>query len=277
MNTTSSIRHLFATACLSISGLILCSCQSSVSPNKVADRLETAAYTQVYGFNGAAAPSSRQFQPYGAIPERAHRALVEWMRSGTWKNFDYAMPQYFIETLVPSKTANKGNSSIWSICTDSRGNLLGILVSSSGDARNVPAVGGHKLIDNTTPRRAELAHSIMKTLEPCDSYRKACRKSLGLTTPEVQDIPVITSKPTATRPAGSGPAKPAAATTGTTADPAASATDDPFGTGAETPATPAADDPFGTGAETPATPAEEGDAAPATDSATPAAEPDPFA
>lgn len=265
MNTTSSIRHLFATACLSISGLILCSCQSSVSPNKVADRLETAAYTQVYGFNGAAAPSSRQFQPYGAIPERAHRALVEWIRSGTWKNYDYAMPQYFVETLVPSKTANKGNSSIWSICTDSRGNLLGVLVSSSGDARNIPAVGGHKLIDNTTPRRAELAHSILKTLEPCDSYRKACRKSLGLTTPEVQDVPIIKSKPVA---------KPAAAANSATAEPAA-ATDDPLGTGAETPATtPAADDPFGTEAA----PATGEDAAPATDSATPAAtEPDPFA
>ncbi len=73
--------------------------------------------------------------------------------------------------------------SIWSICSDSNGNLVGVLVPRHNlDARSLPTVGNYDMYVCETSRAPELSEAIMVSMAPCDTYRSANRAYNGLKT-----------------------------------------------------------------------------------------------
>lgn len=181
MNFVSFRNKLTLAFGLAAAAMALNSCSTAPSPSNVANRLEKATSTQVYSFNDQMRPELRTFESCGPIPERAHRALVEWVRTGERKDYSYARPQYFVELM--NDINGKPVKSIWSICSDSNGNLVGVLVPKHNlDARSLPTVGNYDMYVCETSRAPELSEAIMISMAPCDAYRSANRAYNGLKT-----------------------------------------------------------------------------------------------
>lgn len=181
MNFVSFRNKLTLAFGLAAAALALNSCSTAPSPSNVANRLEKATSTQVYSFNDQMRPELRTFESCGPIPERAHRALVEWVRTGERKDYSYARPQYFVELM--NDINGKPVKSIWSICSDSNGNLVGVLVPKNNlDARSLPTVGNYDMYVCETSRAPALSEAIMVSMAPCDAYRSTNRAYNGLKT-----------------------------------------------------------------------------------------------
>ena len=182
MKKFSSFHHTFALVCgLAAAVLSMNSCSSTLSPARMADRLGTAEYTQVYGFNDQLAPKAREFTPCGALPERAHRALLQWLEESGVRNYSYARPQYYVE-LTSMNRKCRPVSTVWALCTDGRGNLVGVLAPRGKDPRTLPTVGNYKLYVCNTENKAALNEAIMTSLAPCDDFRTSYRTAKGLRT-----------------------------------------------------------------------------------------------
>lgn len=180
------------------------SCTSARAPKAVARTLEEAQYNQVYSFNDQLAPKAREFSACGALPERTHRALVQWLKESEVRPYSYARPQYFIELSKNGATVaspNKGRTpktTCWALCTDGRGNLTGVLASSGKDARTLPTVGNYNLYVCATRNKAALNEAIMASLEPYDAFRVSYRTTKGLRTlskPAVASQPKVITTP----------------------------------------------------------------------------------
>lgn len=182
MKKFSSFHHKFALVCgLAAAVLSMNSCSSTVSPAKMADRLGTAEYTQVYSFNDQLAPKAREFTACGALPERAHRALIQWLKESDVRNYSYARPQYYVE-LTSMNRKCRPVSTVWALCTDGRGNLVGVLAAKGKDPRTLPTIGNYKLYVCNSENRAALNEAIMTSLAPCDDFRASYRTAKGLRT-----------------------------------------------------------------------------------------------
>lgn len=182
MKKFSSFHHKFALVCgLAAAVLSMASCSSTLSPARMADRLEAAEYTQVYSFNDQLAPKAREFTACGALPERAHRALLQWLKESEVRNYSYARPQYYVE-LTRTNRKCRPVSTVWALCTDGRGNLVGVLAPSGKDPRTLPTVGNYKLYVCSSENKAALNEAIMTSLAPCDEFRSSYRTAKGLRT-----------------------------------------------------------------------------------------------
>lgn len=182
MKKFSSFHHTFALLCgLAGAVLSMSSCSSTLSPAKMANRLGTAEYTQVYSFNDQLASKAREFAPCGALPERAHRALLQWLKESEVRNCSYARPQYYVELTSMTRKCRQV-STVWALCTDGRGNLVGVLAPRGKDPRTLPTIGNYKLYVCNSANKAALNEAIMTSLAPCDSFRTGCRTAKGLRT-----------------------------------------------------------------------------------------------
>lgn len=185
------------------------SCSSARSPKAMARTLEEAQYNQVYSFNDQLAPKAREFSACGALPERTHRALVQWLKESEVRPYSYARPQYFVEIskagAIVSPACNAGRvpytdvfktgvttsqdcfnhktrTACWALCTDGRGNLTGVLAPSGKDARTLPTIGNYQLYVCTSKNKAALNEAIMASLAPYDAFRVSYRAAKGLRT-----------------------------------------------------------------------------------------------
>ncbi|MEG2584949.1 MAG: hypothetical protein RSB24_01515 [Akkermansia sp.] len=270
MQKLTSSRSLAALA-LAITATILTSgCQPS-STEAIANKLNSSEPIEILSFNDRMAPNSRQFVNYGQIPETARRAIIDYIKTGEWKNVTYIHPQAFIRlnhnkeeqgtetswslhnntaTVEKSPIVSTVNKpSYWAICTNTAGQLLGIMPAHNAD--KLPTIGDYKLIVNTTPRANGLSYAILKSLVPTDAYRKSIRKSEGLETP-IPVVPTITKpiiKPTSAPAIKAGTAKQAPAPA-----PAPVATDAPATDSATPAATDTKDDDIFGGGDTKETP-----------------------
>ncbi len=182
MKKFSSFHHTFALVCgLAAAVLSMTSCSTTLSPARMADRLGTAEYTQVYSFNDQLLPKAREFSACGALPERAHRALRQWLKESEVRNYSYARPQYYVE-LTSMNRKCRPVSTVWALCTDGRGNLVGVLAPSGKDPRTLPTVGNYKLYVCDSENKAALNEAIMTSLAPCDEFRASYRTAKGLRT-----------------------------------------------------------------------------------------------
>lgn len=182
MKKFSSFHHTFALVCgLAAAAFSMSSCSSTLSPARMADRLATAEYTQVYSFNDQLAPKAREFSACGALPERAHRALLQWLKESEVRDYTYARPQYYIELTTMNRHC-RPISTVWALCTDERGNLTGVLAPRSKDPRTLPTVGNYKLYVCSSENKAALNEAIMTALAPCDEFRAGYRTAKGLRT-----------------------------------------------------------------------------------------------
>lgn len=169
----------FALAGCAMAALLISSCSGTLSPKQASQKLKAAPSATVYSYNDASSPSARNCVEAGPLPARASRALAEWLRLSTPKQFSYAYPQYYI-TL---DNANGTSSKAWGICSDGHGNLVGVLIPKSGDAWNRPFVSEHTVYVCDSPSRKGLSQAVMESLADAgyDDYRIQARKSSGLT------------------------------------------------------------------------------------------------
>lgn len=182
MKKFSSFHHTFALVCgLAAAAFSMSSCSSTLSPAKMADRLGSAEYTQVYSFNDQLAPKAREFFACGPLPERAHRALLQWLKESEVRDYTYARPQYYVELTTMNRHC-RPISTVWALCTDERGNLTGVLAPRSKDPRTLPTVGNYKLYVCNSENKAALNEAIMTSLAPYDEFRASNRTAKGLRT-----------------------------------------------------------------------------------------------
>ncbi|MCH5284871.1 MAG: hypothetical protein J1E42_04645 [Akkermansiaceae bacterium] len=169
----------------------LASCSSgSLSPQKAAQRLANSPTTSVFSHNDMNSPRLRDCIEVGPLPERAERALVTWLHNSTVQEFSYVYPQYYLGT-----TNSKGGGEvIWALCSDGRGNLVGVLAPASKHtpAWDLPTIGGYKLFVCNTSEREGLSNAIMDSLADAgyDKVRIDTRKANG-----VVDKDYLLSKP----------------------------------------------------------------------------------
>ena len=123
-------------------------------------------------------PRNRDVVEAGTLPDRAARALDNWLRRATVKEFSYAYPQYYIA--VPGK---KGKVSVWGICSDGQGNMTGVLIPRDGrPAWMAPHTSALTMYVYDGEDRAALGGAIMESLADAgyDATRITARKNTGL-------------------------------------------------------------------------------------------------
>ena len=115
------------------------------------------------------------------MPERARRALTDWLRNSTVKEMSYVYPQYFITTL----NARGGNEVAWALCSDGQGNLVGVLVPGNKrvPAWDLPTIGSYRVLVCESPEKRALGDAIMESLADAgyDKVRIDTRKAAGIT------------------------------------------------------------------------------------------------
>ncbi len=176
MNTFSYIRLVGLAAGISCAGLV--SCSNTLSPQKAAKQVEVQPAT-VYSHNDQVSNNNRRCVSMGALPIRARRALTEWMHHSEIKTYSYVYPQYYIS--MP--TVNPERSSIWAICTDAKGKMVGVLVPRTKvPAWELPNQGDYDVYVCTERMRDDLGRAILESLADADmdSVRIDTRRSLGL-------------------------------------------------------------------------------------------------
>ncbi len=159
--------------------LTVSSCGSTPSPAGAMQRLQETQVATVFSYNDAVTPAARICNEAGPLPERTARAMKAWLRASTVKSFSYAYPQYYV-----ALTDARGRQSVWGICSDGVGNLVGILIPRSGVAAwDLPFIGNYRMYVCDTAARKGLSDAIMESLADAgyDSYRIESRKAQGLT------------------------------------------------------------------------------------------------
>lgn len=170
---------------------LVSSCGSgNLAPVKAAQRIANSPTVSVYSHNDMNSPKWRDCYEAGPLPERAERALITWLHNSSLQEFSYIYPQYFITT-----TNSKGGGEVvWALCSDGRGNLVGVLAPSSKHtpAWDLPTIGGYKLFVCDTSEREALSTAIMESLADAgyDKVRIDTRKAQG-----VVDKDYLISKP----------------------------------------------------------------------------------
>lgn len=160
---------------------VMTSCEStSLTPLKAVQRIERSPVTSVYSHNDVNSPRLRDCYEAGPLPERTQRAIISWLHNSTVREFSYVYPQYYLTTTNP-----KGDGEVvWALCSDGRGNLVGILAPSSKrtPAWDLPTIGGYKLYVCDTPDREALSNAIMESLAEAgyDKVRIDTRKASGI-------------------------------------------------------------------------------------------------
>lgn len=175
-----SLLKSFAVACGAMAAaLVVSSCSSTPSPNAALERLQTTQTATVFSYNDAVTPAARICDEAGPLPDRTARAMKAWLRGSTVKTFSYAYPQYYL-----AMTDARGRQSVWGICSDGMGNLVGILIPRDGVAAwDLPFIGNYRMYVCDTNARKGLSDAIMESLADAgyDTYRIEARKAQGLT------------------------------------------------------------------------------------------------
>lgn len=172
-------KHLAFACSLAAGAAFVSSCTSTPLPQTRAQQLAGSTAT-VYSYNDSNSAATRVCNEAGPLPETASRALQMWLRQSTVKSFSYVYPQYFVSVACP-KT---GKQSVWGICSDGQGNLVGVLAPRKGvEAWDLPFIGSYNLYVCDTNQRKVLSDTIMEALSDAgyDSYRLEARKAAGLT------------------------------------------------------------------------------------------------
>lgn len=178
---SSLSKSTFICGILASAAAVMTSCEStSLSTEKAVQRLERSPITSVYSHNDVNSPRLRDCYEAGPLPERAERALITWLHNSTVREFSYVYPQYYLTTTNPQG----GGEVVWGLCSDGRGNLVGVLVPSSKrtPAWELPTIGGYKVLVCETPEREALSTAIMESLADAgyDKVRIDARKAGGL-------------------------------------------------------------------------------------------------
>ncbi len=166
------------TLALGLSLGVLSSCTQLPSP-KLAARNLNASSCVVYSYNDQSATSNRICEEMGPMPERAQRALGLWLKKSVKKEFSYIYPQYFIAV----SGYNAKVAEVWALCTDGRGNLVGVLIPKKGvPAWDMPSFGNYELYVCQGSARDGLSSSILTTLYDAgyDKMRLDARRASGL-------------------------------------------------------------------------------------------------
>ena len=168
-------------ACLAMATVaVVSSCSGTSAPMKAAQTLRSGATATVYSYDDAASPMNRDVYPAGPLPARAERALYNWLRNSTVKEYSYAYPQYYVSLVAPGSQ----KETVWAICSDGQGNMTGVLIPKSGrPAWDAPFTSEHTMYVCETKDRKELSGAIMESLADAgyDKFRIDTRKAAGLT------------------------------------------------------------------------------------------------
>lgn len=179
MKNSSPLRILAAATILCAASLATSSCSSYPSPSRASAQVKQST-GRVFSYNDQAVPAARAIDEVGALPERAARALRMWLAKSERKQVSYAYPQYFVE-MVDNRS---GRAHVWSLISDGRGNLVGVLIpKGSTPAWNLPNTGAYELYVCQGSQRDSLSRAIMNTLADAgyDEPRLSTRRALGLT------------------------------------------------------------------------------------------------
>lgn len=160
---------------------MISSCSSDLAPEKAAVRLANSPTASVFSHNDVNSPRLRDCFEAGPLPERAERALVAWLHNSDVKEFNYIYPQYYVTTT----NARGGSETVWALCSDGRGNLVGVYAPGNKriPAWDMPTIGSYKLFVCTTSERQALSNAIMESLADAgyDNVRIDSRKAVGIT------------------------------------------------------------------------------------------------
>lgn len=177
MKQSSTLRLLFAA---SVAMLMTTSCATRYStPERAASRASQSIGT-VFSYNDRTALSGRTCEQVGVLPLKTQRALVSWLKKSELKKFDYIYPQYFVEMTE----IDTNRPRVWALCSDGRGNLVGIFIPKG----NIPAwelsnTGDYELYVCQGSSRDALSSSIMTSLAEAgyDKIRIDAKRATGLT------------------------------------------------------------------------------------------------
>ena len=174
-----SLSRLVSLGCVAV---FLSACQSGdLAPQRAVKRLTQSPVVTVFSHNDMNSPRLRDCYEAGPLPERAQRALTEWLRTSTVKEMSYVYPQYFITTL----NARGGNEVAWALCSDGQGNLVGVMVPSNKrvPAWDLPTIGSYRVLVCETPEKKALGDAIMESIADAgyDKVRIDTRKAAGIT------------------------------------------------------------------------------------------------
>lgn len=178
MKHFSLLQNITLGCCAVALAISMSSCSGPMSPSDAAKQLRSGATVAVYSHNDASSPRNRDVVEAGPLPDRAARALDNWLRRATVKEFSYAYPQYYIA--VPGK---KGKHSVWGICSDGQGNMTGVLIPRDGrPAWMAPHTSALTMYVYNGDDSAALGAAIMESLADAgyDSARITARKNSGL-------------------------------------------------------------------------------------------------
>lgn len=171
-NISLSSLSLAAAVCLA-------SCSGPRTTVSAANVLKESTSATVFSYNDTSSPKMRDCVEAGPLPARAANALVTWLRESTRKKFSYTYPQYYVA--IQDK---KGGTSVWGLCSDGQGNLVGVIIPRRGvPAWDVPYASEHIVYVCETAQRKELSKAIMDSLADAgyDEYRLGVRRAAGLT------------------------------------------------------------------------------------------------
>lgn len=171
-NTILSALALAAAACLA-------SCSGTPSAGSAADVLKQSVSATVFSYNDTSSPKVRDCVEAGPLPARAANALATWLRESTRKSFSYVYPQYYV-----ALQNKNGGTSVWGLCSDGQGNLVGVVVPRHGvPAWDIPYASEHVVYVCETAQRKDLSKAIMDSLADAgyDEYRLGVRRASGLT------------------------------------------------------------------------------------------------
>lgn len=150
-----------------------------MSPDRAASQLVKASEALVFSHNDASSSRYRACTEAGLLPARAARALNQWMRESTVKQFSYVYPQYYLALRTPGSNRQR----VWGICSDGHGNLVGVLVPRDGvEAWDLPLLGSYRVYVCDSKNRKALSEAVMVSLADAgyDEDRLAARKAAGL-------------------------------------------------------------------------------------------------
>lgn len=168
-------------ACLAMATVAaVSSCSGTSSPMKAAQKLRSGVTATVYSYDDAASPANRNVYPAGPLPPRAERALYNWLRNSTVKEYSYAYPQYYVSLVAPGSSVE----TVWAICSDGQGNMTGVLIPKSGrPAWDAPFTSEHTMYVCESKDRKALSTAVMEALAEAgyDKFRIDTRKAAGLT------------------------------------------------------------------------------------------------
>lgn len=179
---SSFAKTTFACGALAVAAMVSsCGSATSLAPVRAAERLASSPVSSVFSHNDVNSPKLRDCYEAGPLPVRARRALVTWLHNSTVKEFSYVNPQYYITTIAPD---GRGEV-VWGLCSDNRGNLVGVLVpgSRTSAAWDLPTIGNYKLFVCETSEKQALSNAIMESLADAgyDDVRINILKTQGAT------------------------------------------------------------------------------------------------